>query len=1072
VNRREEASFVDMLSKQELANPALRLAQAHGDPGDAQPPPVTEDRASRRGSRNSTDVWLQNLASSAPCRATASSTSFGTTSGTLTPNTTTGSRRPSTSGTLTPNTGTGSTRPSASGTLTPNTTTGSRRPSTSGTLTPNTGTGSRRPSTSGTLTPNTGTGSRRSSYDTGEDDNDFYSIAESSVPAPGAVRVPGLHGNTSEASDDLTITLPPTVDPFHHVVAQAVDDDNSVNEDLRRRVTNLEQDLKRSYMLLTVQNSQAIAPIAPLAPSTDGSDDESGLLRRRVQELQHQLRSQSLHAPSDRSSPPPSEEMGLSTAAVGPEDMLLTAPSSRVVVATVEDGVVDTSPPSSLRPPVRLPQKQRQEQHVEQIASSDDSTNKMPTATKRFLFLLLFGCIGAGAYFGINQLFINDDSSDEELSDVNGPMPTSPPVMINTTVAPSTAPTAYPACPSIDDWFINEDPFTARGSTNRTYTVDCGVIRDVSALEIDPLTCETKCAFLLQRFAYDERCDENNTLAFTVDDEEYRNARLLLGHLGENANFTCAQAKKYTLPDPSAAPSAAPSLTLSSTPTASPTCSDVGEFFDDAEYTPFNGGRDSSFTLGCGPSRDIAVLIRNEATCGVECVARLGRTTYRGVCQVGNVVEFTLDGDFRDSPVLVGYLAENSELSCDADLVFETPSPTPGPTAETPAPTPGPTAITPPPTPSPTAVTTLPTPAPISDNSRFDQLLDLYYPGVTLDETSSEYQAVTWLALQDSRKLPIEDTWDLAERLALAALYFATNGNEWNNDSGWLSGSSQCDWRGVSCNSEDRATRLDLSNNNLSGTLIRDLGELWRLETLDLQRNSLEGSFPTQLGRLVRLVTLEISMNQIRGKVPTHIGRMTSLTDLQIHNNEFTGEIPTQISELTVLRRFAGEYNQFVGRIPTQLASLTNLANIYLGHNELVGSIPATFGSLGQLTLLSLSANELTGPLPEELAQLTLLTRLSCSQNEISSTIPREFEAWTQLTYLSLWGNRLTGTIPDELSSWTALENIYIDGNQITGGIDSFCNSDNIFEFYADCEEAGCDCCTFCCADSTCVENL
>ena len=58
---------------------------------------------------------------------------------------------------------------------------------------------------------------------------------------------------------------------------------------------------------------------------------------------------------------------------------------------------------------------------------------------------------------------------------------------------------------------------------------------------------------------------------------------------------------------------------------------------------------------------------------------------------------------------------------------------------------------------------------------------------------------------------------------------------------------------------------MDLSNNNLSGTLIRDLEELWRLETLDLQRKSLAGSFPTQLGRLVRLVTLEISRNQIRG---------------------------------------------------------------------------------------------------------------------------------------------------------------------------------------------------------------
>jgi hypothetical protein len=202
----------------------------------------------------------------------------------------------------------------------------------------------------------------------------------------------------------------------------------------------------------------------------------------------------------------------------------------------------------------------------------------------------------------------------------------------------------------------------------------------------------------------------------------------VLGHLAENANFTCAQAKKYSLPDSSTAPSAAPSLSLSSTPTSSPTCSDVGAFFDDADYTPFNGGLDSSFTLGCGPSRDMVVLIRNGATCGVECVSSL-RTTFLGVCQLGNVVEFTLDGDFRDIQVLVGYLAENSEWSCDADMIFEKPSPTPGPTAETPAPTPRLKAKTSSPTPSPTPD---PIPASTPDNIRFDQLIALYNSGVYL----------------------------------------------------------------------------------------------------------------------------------------------------------------------------------------------------------------------------------------------------------------------------------------------------------------------------------------------------
>jgi len=217
-------------------------------------------------------------------------------------------------------------------------------------------------------------------------------------------------------------------------------------------------------MLLTAKNSQAIppvapiapidpiAPIAPITPSTDGSHDESRLLRRRVQELQHQLLSQSLHVPIDPS-PPPSEEMGLSTAAV-----------ALVKMQTL------------------LVLKQR-----------------------NILFLI---------------------------------------------------PAWHPLLP-----------------------------------------------------------------------------RHLLYHL------RLQQAPLV------------PMLELSLTTQITHHSTAV-----------------SIHLLRWGvvlASRDIAVLIRNEATCGVECMARLVRTTFLGVCQLGNVVEFTLDGDFRDSQVLIGYLAEYSEWSCE-----------------------------------------------------------------------------------------------------------------------------------------------------------------------------------------------------------------------------------------------------------------------------------------------------------------------------------------------------------------------------------------------------------------------
>jgi hypothetical protein len=96
-----------------------------------------------------------------------------------------------------------------------------------------------------------------------------------------------------------------------------------------------------------------------------------------------------LTAPSSVLTAPPLVLTAPSSVLTAPPSVL-TAPSSHVVVATVQDGVVGTSlsPPSSPHPPKRLSQKQKE--HVEQIASHDDSITKMPTATKCFLFLLLF----------------------------------------------------------------------------------------------------------------------------------------------------------------------------------------------------------------------------------------------------------------------------------------------------------------------------------------------------------------------------------------------------------------------------------------------------------------------------------------------------------------------------------------------------------------------------------------------------------------------------------------------------------------------------------------------------------
>ena len=44
-------------------------------------------------------------------------------------------------------------------------------------------------------------------------------------------------------------------------------------------------------------------------------------------------------------------------------------------------------------------------------------------------------------------------------------------------------------------------------------------------------------------------------------------------------------------------------------------------------------------------------------------------------------------------------------------------------------------------------------------------------------------------------------TDDPVQCAALVDLYTATSGDKWTNNTGWLRGSSYCDWKGVFCNS-------------------------------------------------------------------------------------------------------------------------------------------------------------------------------------------------------------------------------------------------------------------------------
>ena len=71
------------------------------------------------------------------------------------------------------------------------------------------------------------------------------------------------------------------------------------------------------------------------------------------------------------------------------------------------------------------------------------------------------------------------------------------------------------------------------------------------------------------------------------------------------------------------------------------------------------------------------------------------------------------------------------------------------------------------------------------------------------------------------------------QRYILALLCVSTGGDEWVNNDKWMSSVSECEWHGVSCDSfEGMIDGIDLSNNNLKGSLLSELGELRGVERL------------------------------------------------------------------------------------------------------------------------------------------------------------------------------------------------------------------------------------------------
>ena len=139
-----------------------------------------------------------------------------------------------------------------------------------------------------------------------------------------------------------------------------------------------------------------------------------------------------------------------------------------------------------------------------------------------------------------------------------------------------------------------------------------------------------------------------------------------------------------------------------------------------------------------------------------------------------------------------------------------------------------------------------------------------YYYGACVDAVSGESDTTNNCtstdAVAEARVVGIDP--NSPDRRALIALYNATNGPNWFQNTNWLSDKPLNKWHGVEATTNsDVVLSLYLYTNLLTGTIPSEFGNLSSLRNLEINHNNLTGELPSSLTNLSSLINFRFQSN-------------------------------------------------------------------------------------------------------------------------------------------------------------------------------------------------------------------
>ncbi|PNT00042.1 hypothetical protein POPTR_015G024600v4 [Populus trichocarpa] len=230
---------------------------------------------------------------------------------------------------------------------------------------------------------------------------------------------------------------------------------------------------------------------------------------------------------------------------------------------------------------------------------------------------------------------------------------------------------------------------------------------------------------------------------------------------------------------------------------------------------------------------------------------------------------------------------------------------------------------------------------------------------------------------------------------------------------------------------------LDLSYNSLVLRFKSDWDPAFQLKNIHLSSCHLGPCFPKWLRTQIKVRLLDISSASISDTVPNWFWNLLpKLAFLNISHNLMRGTLPDFSSVDAVDDTFPGfdlSFNRFEGLLP---AFPFNTASLILSNNLFSGPISLICNIVGKaLSFLDLSNNLLTGQLPNCFMNWSTLVVLNLANNNLSGEIPSSVGSLFSLQTLSLNKNSLYGELPMSLKNCSMLKFLDLSRNQLSGEI-------------------------------------